>query len=166
MINPITQGWIFCHGIITMSPNWSLSLSYFSFKPALFNACSVTWKSAELFMTVNTMSKTCDPRILYFLELVYPLLLESLLKYASKSCLIWVLPNAEVPTSSLYPPLQFLNLSWIDSNLRHHAPKGCGHVFLTQLLKSIKDARRGQESRNMSTADIVNSGCSLPLEGK
>ena len=87
-------------------------------------------------------------------------------KYASKSCLIWVLPNAEVPTSSLYPPLQFLNLSWIDSNLRHHAPKGCGHVFLTQLLKSIKHARLGQESRNMSTADIVNSGCSLPLEGK
>ena len=32
-----------CYGIITISPNWSRSLSYFSFKPALFKACSVTW---------------------------------------------------------------------------------------------------------------------------
>ena len=52
--------WNWHHGIITISPNWSLSLSYFSFNPALFNASSVTCKSAELFMTENTLSTVQD----------------------------------------------------------------------------------------------------------
>ena len=36
-------------------------------------------------------------------------------------------------------------------------------AFLTQLLRSIKRVRLGQDSRNRSAADIVSSGCSLPL---
>ena len=86
-------------------------------------------------------------------------------KYASKSCLIRVFSNAKVPTSSLNPCLQLLNLSGIDSNLRQPG-KDCGNVFLTQLLRSIRRVRLGQESSNISTADIVSSGCSLPLWGK
>ena len=37
---------------------------------------------------------------------------------------------------------------------------------LTQLLKSIRRVRLGQDSRNISAADIVSSGSSLPLQWK
>ena len=136
-------------------PGWNVSLSWnHNHVPKLVPQLVILFLQACPFQCLFCHLKSAD----LFQKLIIG-------QFASKSCLVWVLSNTEVPTSSFNPSLQFFNLPRIDSNLWHAWNCWKYSFLLTQLLKSIRRVSLGQDSRNISAADNVSSGCSLPLGG-